>query len=227
MRSWGKRWKAALVLLVMAKAAPLSASGGAHVIDDSEAEQAGLCHFETWRSAGSGSSMLNFAPACTSHRLPRLEIGGFVGRRAEAGRHPMSVGLAPKLNLRAEDSGLGIGLKGTVGLDARAARPSNFALLMPITLTPMHGIRLNLEGGWVWTRGQGHDGFGGAQIEVTLRPQLDLMAETFARTAGRVGTQAGLRWTVDRGRIDLDLLAGRYTDGSTRNSVTLGVTVRR
>jgi hypothetical protein len=41
-----------------------------------------------------------------------------------------------------------------------------------------------------------------------------------------MGGQAGLRWTPRGGSVDVDLLAGRYLDGATRNAITFGVTLR-
>jgi hypothetical protein len=48
------------------------------------------------------------------------------------------------------------------------------------------------------------------------------MAEGFTRDYGKAGGQAGVRWTTGGGRIDLDLLAGRYVDGETPTSLTVG-----
>ena len=53
------------------------------------------------------------------------------------------------------------------------------------------------------------------------------MVETFIRDEGKIGGQAGLRWTVAGGAVDLDLIGGRYVDGATPGAATFGVTIRR
>jgi len=49
----------------------------------------------------------------------------------------------------------------------------------------------------------------------------------FGTDRGPPGGQAGLRWVTDRGRIDVDLLAGRRIDGTSASAVTVGLTIRR
>jgi hypothetical protein len=209
-------------------AGPARAAGGAHVVDDSEVETAGHCHLELWRtSGGGGSRFLDASPACTPAGLPNLELGGFATRTRAGGRTDAMIGLAPKVTLRHDATGLGLGVSGALGIDAKSKRIGTASLIVPVTVPVGGSVRVNLDGGWVWTRGIGHDAFAGVQAEAQVARTLGLMAELFGRIGGRTGAQTGLRWTVDKGRIDIDLLASRYGDGTTAHAATIGVTIRR
>ena len=216
---------AALLLLP----GPALAAGGAHVNDDSEVEDPGHCHLEAWASSYLAQGYLaNLAPACTLRSLPRLEVDGFVTRVREDGTGATTIGLGPKVTLRPQASGLGIGLSGAVAVDAARGRLGYAIVNLPVTLPLKYWLRVNLNAGAQWTRGRaGLDATGGVQVEVTPRKGPALMVEGFAHSGQPLGGQAGLRWTADRGRLDLDLLYARYVDGFARHALTLGLTLRR
>lgn len=222
------RYAAALLLAGVARAA--QAAGGADIIDDSEVEQAGICHLEMWgTSLTRGGGILNIGPACTPRRLPWLEIDGFLNRYVPArGERANTIGLGPKVALRPAASGLGVGLSGSLSLDTRDGHPAYAAANLPVTLPLGVGWTLNANAGVQWTRGVHVPGFaGGAQIVWQPPHGPEIMLEGFRAGTGPFGQQAHLRWTVDRGRIDIDLMGGRYTDGVSSRSVTLGLTIRR
>jgi len=217
---------AALALLAEA---PASAAGGAHVVDDAAVEIPGLCHLESWATFASQSSgLVNASPGCTRRAWRNLEIGGFVAHGWTRTSGDTTIGLTPKLALRSEESGVGIAVSASAAYGFDRGRIETASVIVPVTIPAGTRVRLNLNAGWHWTRqGRHHDAFAGGQIEVALAPNLALMAEAFARDRGKAGAQAGLRWTVAGGRVDLDLLAGRYVDGATPSAVTIGVTLRR
>ena len=66
----------------------------------------------------------------------------------------------------------------------------------------------------------------GAQIEVAAAKGVALMAEIFGRPDRHAVLQAGIRWTFDRDRMDLDLLASRH-GGVNGANIRLGFTIRR
>jgi hypothetical protein len=224
------RWATAGVVLSSAllAAGPAFASGGGHVVDDAAVETPGTCHVETWVALSSdGGGLVNGAPACTSKAWPDLELGGFVSHGWNDESEDTVIGLSPKLMLRSEDRGVGIGIAASVGYGVRQGRFETASVILPVTIPAGENLRFNLNAGWLWTReGHRHDMFLGAQAEIALRKNLNLMVESFTRTEGKVGGQAGLRWTVAGGSVDFDLIDGRYVDGITRNAVTFGVTVR-
>lgn len=213
--------------LALLAAGPAFAAGGAHVIDDTAVETPGTCHLENWVTHSTGGQWLvNSAPACTSEALPNLEIGGFVSHSSSPSADETLIGLAPKLTLRSEERGIGIGLSVSAGYGVGRDRFETASLIVPVTIPAGKRLRFNLNSGWQWSHA-GHDLFVGGQVECELRPNLSLMGEGFAHARGKAGGQTGLRWTMAGGRMDVDLLAGRYLDGATPTAITLGITLRR
>jgi len=204
------------------------AAGGPHVIDDSEVEAAGGCHLDIWVTRSSHDQRHATSGAgCTPEALPTLELGAFASHAWSPGSGDTLVGLTPKLTLRPAASGLGLALAGALGYGLDRSRLETAALIGAVTVPAGDRLTLNLNAGWGWSQaGPGHDLFVGAQAEFAAGPDVILMAEAFTRDHGRAGAQAGLRWTAGGGRVDVDLLAGRYLDGATPTSVTLGLTVR-
>lgn len=219
-----------LSLILAAAAAPAHAAGNAHVNDDSEVETVGHCHLEAW---GSGFVRQGYfgtlAPACTLPGRSWLEVDGFLSRYEPArGAHSTTIGLGPKVNLRAQERGLGIGASGAIAWDVEHGRIGYVTLNMPFSMPVKRWLRINVNAGAQWINGvHGVAGTAGAQAEYTPLHGPELMVEGFAHTGLRAGAQAGLRWTVDHGRTDLDVDYARYPDGISRNAITLGVTVRR
>ncbi|MCI4590812.1 hypothetical protein MOK15_12005 [Sphingobium sp. BYY-5] len=220
---------ATALLLALLVAGPAFAAGGEHVVDDAAVETPGACHLENWVTVSSGDAgLINSAPACTRKAWPNLELGGFVAHSWADRTDDTLIGLSPKLMLRSEDRGVGIGIAASVGYGIDRSRFETASVIVPVTIPAGGRLRFNLNAGWQWTRaGDRHDLFLGAQAEVAIRSDLNLMVETFTRDEGKVGGQTGLRWTVAGGAVDLDLIGGRYVDGATRNSVSIGVTIRR
>lgn len=219
---------AAMLLAVMPVAA--TASGGADVVDDSEVETSGHCHLEAWASDfPMGGSLVNLGPACTPARVPWLEIDGFLNHYDPVrGRAARTIGFGPKINLRPSASGLGLGMEGTVSVDASRGGVAYVVANLPLTLPVGPRWTFNANAGAQYVRGV--HGLGvTAGVQAVWQPPKgpQLMAETFVVGGGPVGQQVHARWTVDRGRIDIDVMASRYPDGVSRHALTLGFTIRR
>jgi len=204
------------------------AAGGAHVIDDSEVEPAGDCHLETWVMGSSGDQWLgNAGVGCTPETIPAFELGASVVHARSPTSEEALVGVMPKLNLRPAGSGLGVAVAGSLVYGADRSRIEAASLIAAATIPAGETLRFNFNAGWVWSEaGPGSELFAGGQAEWTVGHGVGLMAEGFARNHGKAGAHAGVRWTSDDGRIDLDLMAGRYLDGTTPTSLTFGLTVR-
>lgn len=215
--------------LAMLMTMPVLAAGGGHVVDDATVETPGSCHLESWVTLASHhSGFVNASPACTREAWPNLEIGGFVNHAWSDGVADTAIGLAPKLTLRSESTGLGIGLSGSIGYAVDRGRFETASLIMPVTIPAGERLRFNLNAGWQWARTtHRHDAFIGGQAEFALKPDISVMTEMFERGQGKIGAQSGLRWTTGKGRIDMDLLVGRYVDGVTPTALTIGITLRR
>lgn len=218
---------AALLLLPFSTPAAWAA-GGAHIIDDASVETAGQCHLESWLASNpKGPDALNLNPGCTFTALPRLELGATFQHQGGAAPDT-SFGPALKLTLRPVETGLGIALSGNAVWSDRNDRLETASVLLPLSLQPADGLQINLNAGWLYNRAgkQETAGFIGAQLDQDLGHDLALMLEGFARGGGRPGAQMGLRWTPGGGVIDIDLLTGWRTDGSTARTHTIGLTWR-
>ncbi|WP_337848251.1 hypothetical protein [Sphingomonas sp.] len=220
---------ATVLPLALLVAEPACAAGGADVIDDAAVETPGTCHLESWVTLNSEKGgLVNSAPACTRTAWPNLEIGGFVAHGWTRNSDDTLIGLSPKLMLRSEDRGVGIGIATSIGYGIDRGRLETASVIVPVTIPAGRIVRFNLNAGWQWTRvDHRHDMFVGAQAEVAAARNLNVMVETFTRDHGKAGGQTRLRWTIVGGKMDLDLIAGRYVDGVTPNSFSLGVTIRR
>ena len=219
---------AAFALLMLHSAA--QAGGGAHIVDDDAALPVGVCHVESWLTfASAGDGLAVAAPACTLAAVPRLELAANI-QRAWGEDDATTIAPAVKLNLRSfEEAPLGVAVSGTAVWNTADGRIESFVLNVPVS--SRIGPRLVVHGniGWVGQPGSDdrHALFWGAQVEYALRPNLVAMGEVFGTDGGQPGAQAGLRWVADRGRIDLDLLAGHRIDGGPASSFTFGLTIRR
>lgn len=215
--------------ILLCSAVPALAAGGGDVVDDSAPETPGMCHLESWGTlARGGQRQITIAPACTRKAMPDLEIGGFMARAWGNGAPTSTeIGIAPKLNLRPESLGVGIGLEGTAGIGLESGRLESASVTVPVTVPASDWARLNFNLGWQWSRGaRGHRLFAGAQAELTLAPRWQLIVEGFGHDDGKPGGQADLRWNSPRGGVSLDLMAGKRVLGQESLAVTLGLTVR-
>jgi hypothetical protein len=225
------QWRAlASLALPAALLAPhaAQAAGGPHVIDDSEVETPGDCHLETWLTLSSEDARhANLGIGCTLEALPMVELGAAVSHMWAPGSDETMIGLAPKLMLQSHEEGIGVAVSGSLTYSTDRSRIESAGLIGAVTVPASPGLLINLNAGWTWSEADpASDFFAGVQAELGVGSGVTLMAEGFARDEGRAGGQAGLRWTTASGRVDIDLLAGRYLDGATPTSVTAGVTVR-
>ena len=219
-----------LLSFLLAPAAPASAAGGAHIVDDSEPETPGKCHLESWVTLfTSGDGYVNEAPACTTKKIPWLEIGAayqhFWGPTLSA---PL-FGPQMKVNFQSVDRadfGFGLGLNGGMNLKTGDfATGSTIALL---TYQVTDKVRANVNAGWSYlvTADVPNAFFYGGQFEIDVHSDVQLMMEAFGRQPGFPGLQMGLRYTPNKGPVDIDLLVANYFDAATTRFFTVGVTVR-
>lgn len=225
IRRLGAAAAAGAATSLMLAATPARASGVEHVVDDSAVETPGTCHVESWVTiVRDDDGIATIAPACTRLQWPNLELGGFVSTAWDGDQRETQIGVTPKWNLRDEKRGLGLGVSASAGVDVSRGRLASASFVVPVTI-PAGRLRFNLNMGWQWTRAGGHTAIAGSQAEFTATPTLTLMAETFVRDRGRAGGQTGLRWNPHGGRIDVDLVYGRYIDGTSPRAVSIGLTI--
>jgi hypothetical protein len=213
---------------IIAMPMPAIAAGGAHGVDDAIVETPGACHLESWTSdLGGGERLVNFSPACTSRDLPAVEIGGSLQREGLRGERRWLAGPAVKWTLNGGGGGPAVGLTASALIDSGSGHLASAALLVPVTFRPTEKVTVNLNAGVGYGRGEGGHILYGTQFEVAATKGVTLMAEIFGQPDRQPFLQAGVRWTFDRDRIDLDLLVGRQNEGTGNGSLTLGFTIRR
>lgn len=222
-----------LVLAVLCPGFEALAAGGPQIVDDSEVETPGVCHLETWATRFiPGDGYFNIAPACTTLKIPWLEVGAAYQHYWDDLIAGPLLGPALKVNLQSvEKTGLGIGIGFNSGVNVVTGELGYAQALALVTYQLTESVRLSFNAGWSYLQSDvPHALFYGAQVEASVGGGVSLMLEAFGRTqGGLVGTQAGLRYTpVIRGRepFDFDLLVGTFFDQTSTRFITLGVTVR-
>jgi hypothetical protein len=227
-----------LAAFVLASAA--LAAGGAHVVEDSEVLEPGLCQVDLWVTRfDPGAGYANATPTCTLTSLPRLEWGVQFQHYWFNEQQVTDQLFGPnlKVNLVPEDKGVGVGVYFNSGVNLRTGDLEVATLLLPVTIPVNDHLRLNLNAGWQYLRlaSTPDDFFWGAQVEAKVGGETTLMFETFGRARGAAGAQMGVRWRPSDGPIDFDflvggsfdkVLAGEFLDKVNALFFTVGVTLR-
>lgn len=207
------------------------AAGGAHVVEDSEVLEPGLCQVDLWVTRfDPGDGYGNAAPSCTLQNLPRLEWGVQFQHYwyGEAAATDQLLGPTAKLNLVPEERGVGVGIYFGSGVNVATGELALATLLMPVSIPLNDRARINLNAGWSYIRISERQNtfFWGVQIESKVAWEVSLMLETFGRSGDTTAAQLGLRWRPNDGNIDFDLLAGGFFDQINSRFFTMGITVR-
>lgn len=230
LRSARPLWGAATLGLTALSAVPAEAGGGAHIVDDDAVLDPGVCHSEQWLThKDANNGLVTVAPACTFASLPRLELAIAVQHIYDPD-NATTITPGAKLNLRSHtETGVGMAVSAAVVWNADDRRVDAVQFNLPVSIRATKRLTVHGNLGWVITPAETdqHALFWGAQAEYFLSSDLVLMGEVFGLDKGAAGSQAGLRWVMDRGRIDFDILAGHNVDGAGSNSFTLGLTIRR
>ncbi len=219
-------------VLVFAAGAVAWAAGGAHIVDDSEVVDPGTCQLETWVAGfDGGGGYADATKTCTLSSLPRLEFGlqfqhYWYGNTIGSDQ---LLGPALKVNLVPQDTGVGLGLGFTGGVNLATGEFVLGSLIVPVSIPLDDKTRINLNAGWQFFRVlEPQNGlFYGAQIETKIGwEEISLMLEVFGRQPGFTGTQMGVRWRPNDGPLEFDLLAGSFFDTVNAKFFTVGVTFR-
>lgn len=228
-----KRFALAFIACVLG--APLlpstqaSAAGNAHVVDDSEVETPGLCHVEAWTTLFlNGDGYITGAPACTTKKLPWLEIGAAYQHYWDQAIAAPLFGPAMKVNFQSETTGLGLGMGLNSGMNLKTGDLGIASVLALVTVPFDDKVKFHFNAGWAYlvTAPTPNAAFYGAQVEAKVGYDLVLMLEAFGRAPGPPGAQMGLRFTPNDGPIDFELMVGSLFDAANPRFITFGMTVR-
>ena len=224
------RLLALFLVLLLVPQGTLRAAGHAHVVDDAEVETPGTCHLELWTTVFLlGDGYGNGAPACTTLKMPFLEIGAAYAHYWDQVIGGPVFGPQMKVNFRSvENGGLGLGVALNAGVNLKTGDFGLGQIFGLVTVQVTEKVRFNFNTGWSYlnTAPVPNAVFYGGQFEATVFDDFLLMIEGFGRYPGVAGGQIGLRYTPGQGRIDFDLMFGALVDPAGTRTVTFGVTLR-
>lgn len=218
-----------LLALALIPDSEVRASGGAHIVDDSEVETPGTCHLETWVTRFvPGDGYLNLGPACTSERMPRIQMGATLQHYWDEDVDAPLLGPTFKVNLIPQATGVGLGLNLNAGMNLKTGNLGIASLIMLVSIPLDDRVKINVNGGWNYLNNDYNQNaaFYGIQVESKVAWDVSLMLEVFGREPGIAGAQLGLRYTPNDGWVDFDILAGNSFDATSPKFFTVGVTVR-
>ncbi len=219
---------AALLFLVAGSPSAALAAGGAYAVDDSDTNPPGDCKIDAWGSAADNRDRaLVVSPACTLTALPTVEWAAEFRRARDAGAMSTEVAAKAKAGLLPLDQhGVGVALAGRIGYAAQQHRIGNVSMNVPVSFKPVDDVKLNVNAGLLRDelREQNFRTWG-AGAEWALS-SVTLIGEVFGQTQSRPRWQAGPRFGVLDGAMDIDVIAGRNITGAPANWLTLGSTLR-
>lgn len=191
------------------------------ITDDARTVDAKACQLETWTKFNRGSQEFWALPACNPFGNLEISFGGArLAPRGNEASHTSDVVLQAKTLLKPlQTNGWGMGL--AIGHISHPVVNTSRNLIgdvygyVPVSWSFMDDrlvVHLNL-GALYLENGAGARGTYGLGAEVLLRPNLYLIAETFGQTRGRPFWQAGVRWWLMPGRLQLDATLGDRWSG--------------
>jgi len=214
--------------LIFFNPAPALAAGGPYVVEDAEVIETGSCEVEAWYArAGRHDWQTTLAPACNF--LGDTEIGADLIRAREAGDRSSSLTFHGKTVLSdAGPDGVMAGLMAGIGYNMSDDRFDGIFALVPLSFDPSDDLRLNLNLGWEYERGDNtrHYLTWGTGFDWEVHHQVSMIGEIFGRHRGKPGAQIGLRPELIEDRLHLDIVYGRNLTGERDNWLTVGGAVR-
>lgn len=208
--------------------APAFGAGGSHVVDDTGIEPAGVCYVSGWVTISEGEQLLlNASPACTFATADNVEVSASLIHVRRGRDHASELGVGSKIVLGSPFSAFDLALSAGVALDPGSGSITGASLIAPVTIPVSDNFAVSLNGGLLWSsEGNRHDAFAGAQFDAALTNNLRFMSEVFWAEGGLVGAQTGLRFIALKAGMELDIVWGRFVDGATPNSVSVGLTIK-
>lgn len=207
-----------VLLAGLCAAAPASAAGGHHAVDDAVLLEPGQCQFEAWydRASGGGQTLVHAGPAC---RLGAVEVGLNLDRSRAAGSAAARVGSVQLKWAHSLGGGWSSGL--VLGLAARDRAPHEAAatVIVPLSWQAAEGLLAHVNVGRDFRRGQRDSRRAGLALEWTPSLAHSLIAERFDEGPARF-RRFGVRWAWSPA-ANVDLSRSRGIDGGT-SAWTLG-----
>lgn len=219
--------RVAAVLLCCA--APWVQAARPMITDDARIVDPRACQLETWVRRNEGSSERWALPACNPGGNLELTVGG--GLTREGGEtHATDVQVQGKTIFRplaTHDWGVGLAIGNLrhPDLAPTRSRARDLYAYAPISLSLADdAVVLHGNVGTIRTRDEGHHrATAGLGAELRMYPRLYLIPEVFKADAGRAMFQAGVRFWLVPGRMQLDATYGNRLGGEKSPWISVGV----
>lgn len=218
-----------VVVAVLAVSTSCAYAARPMITDDARIVDPQACQVETWVRHNRGSSERWALPACNPSGNLELTVGGAQTRE---GGEPQTtdVQFQGKTIFRPlESNGWGLGL--AVGnlrhpdLAPARSRANDFYGYVPISASYADdAVVMHLNLGTVRPREEAHYRMTwGLGSEIRMTPRVFLIPEVFSQTAGRPLFQAGLRFWIVPGRVQIDATYGDRLGGESSRWFSLGL----
>lgn len=210
---------AALVALPAYGGRPLST-------EDAAVLEEGRCQLETWIDRSRDATVGWFVPACNVGANIEWQVGG--ARARAEGVHRFSEAYAQaKTVFTREDAPWGVGL--VVGVIRRPLHEAHRGWVNPYVIVPVTiaigDAALHLNAGWARDRFEDRNlTLWGIAGELPAGERLTLVAEAFGENSQRPFLRAGVRWSLVKEVVDVDLTVVAKP-GGTRDERFLSIGV--
>ena len=192
------------------------------VTDDARLTTAGSCQLESWTRLYPGSEEIWLLPACNPTGNLELTLGGGAARFDSTARWTDDYVLQAKTLFKTlEPNGWGVGLAiGTIQHPEINPGPNllgNRYAYVPLSISFADNLLVtHLNGGWLRDKASGKDQtIWGAGVELNLDQHWTLIAESFGNSIDKPYWQAGTRYSLIPGLLQIDATVGRqygYSD---------------
>ncbi len=192
------------------------------VTDDARLTTAGSCQLESWARVYPNSEELWALPACNPTGNLEITLGGGAAKLEGDARWTDDYVLQAKTLFKTlEPNGWGIGLAiGTIHHPEINAGPNllgNRYAYVPLSISFADNLLVtHMNGGWLHDKASGNDrATWGAGVELNLDQRWTLIAESFGNSVDKPYWQAGTRYSLIPGLLQIDATVGRqygYSD---------------
>lgn len=200
------------------------------ITDDARVVDPRSCQVETWSRRNPGSTEFWMLPACSIAERTEFTAGGALGRD-ESGTHTTDAVLQVKHLFRPlTDTQWGVGMSAGHVSHPAVNRRSNLLgdLYANLLLSaPLRGeaVVAHFNLGWLNERAaSSHRMTWGVGFEARMAPRVYAIGESFGQDAGRPWWQAGVRYWILPGRVQLDATVGdRWGGAGGEHWFTIGL----
>lgn len=223
------RGRRCMLLASLAVTVPCAHAARPMITDDARIVDPQACQVETWVRHNRGSTERWALPACNPSGNLELTLGGAQTREAGAAQTTDVQVQGKTIFKPLQPNGWGVGL--AVGnlrhpdLAPARSRANDFYGYVPFSASYADdAVVMHLNLGTVRPRDESHYRMTwGLGSEVRIASRVYLIPEVFSQTEGRPLYQAGLRFWIVPGRVQVDTTYGDRLGGASSRWFSIGV----